>query len=147
MAGDGAIDPASLTLIGTVLALFAEYGPWALAVIPLAFVFRFWRSGEFISKAVHDQITEATRQRYLDLLDRFNNQQEAIRLWREHAERAARAAEQAQTRQAEILAGLGEIAREIRELRDDLRDRGWDNGPRLPDRGRRPPGAGAREGA
>lgn len=134
-----------------VLDLLVRYGPWALAVLPLAIVFRFWRSGEFISKAVHDQIVEATRQRYLDLLDRFTSQQEAIRLWREHAERAAHAAEQAQARQAEVLTGLDDLARDLRELRNDVREQGYGPGApsRLPERGgggggRRP--AGPREG-
>lgn len=89
-------------------------------VVVLTLVLRVWRSGEFVSKAVHDQIVQATTQRYLDLLDRFNNQQEAIRLWRENAERAAKAVELSQTQHADLIARLAALAKELEEFRDDF---------------------------
>lgn len=101
---------------------------------------RAWRSGEFLPKSTHDAFLKAAEQRYLDLLDRFNQQQRAIELWRENAERAAKATEVAQSQHTDILARLADVLREAEGLRDDIRA--------LPDRGAlgRPGRPGAREG-
>jgi hypothetical protein len=111
------VDP---TGAAALVALLTNGGPWAVVVVVLTLVLRVWRSGEFVSKAVHDQIVAATTQRYLDLLDRFNNQQDAIKLWRENSERAARTAELSQTQHADILARLDAHGRELEEFRDDF---------------------------
>lgn len=118
-------------------------------VVVLGVVLRAWRSGEFISKPTHDTIVTATTQRYLDLLDRFNNQQAAIEKWREQAERAARIAEQAQTQHAQLLAAAVAVERAVEALRDDFhgarvwRELGPPEAPEPGPRNRRP---GAREG-
>ncbi len=124
-----------------LIALLTNGGPWAVVVVVLGLVLRVWRSGEFISKAVHDTIVAATTQRYLDLLDRFNNQQEAIKLWREQADRAAKNAEQGQAQHADLRRDVEQLRRELEELRDDLRA----PGPAGPAGGGRRPDA--REGA
>lgn len=134
------MDPASAAAL---VALLSQGGPWAVVVVVLGVVLRAWRGGEFISKPTHDQIVTATTQRYLDLLDRFNNQQAAIDKWREQAERAATAAEQSQTQHGQVLAAVAALGREVGELRDDLRDHGLPGGNRSPARR----GPGAREGA
>ena len=103
-----------------LVALLTNGGPWAVVVVVLTLVLRVWRSGEFVSKAVHDQIVAATTQRYLDLLDRFNNQQEAIKLWRENSERAGKTAEGSQAQHAELLSRLEALRRELEEFRDDF---------------------------
>lgn len=136
------MDPATVTAIGAILGWIREYGPWGLAVAVIAGVLGVWRSGEFLPKSIHDTIVTATTQRYLDLLDRFNAGQEALKLWREAAERAAKAAEVAQSQHADILTRLEALRREMEELRDDLRERDGFGSGRPP--GRRP---GAREGA
>lgn len=121
-----------------LVALLTNGGPWAVVVVVLTLVLRVWRSGEFISKSVHDTIVAATTQRYTDLLDRFNNQQEAIKLWRENSERATKAAEAAAAQHAELLSRLAALAAELGEFRDDFHGaRVWrELGP--------PPGAGDR---
>jgi hypothetical protein len=126
------VDP---TGAAALIALLTNGGPWAVVVVVLTLVLRVWRSGEFVSKAVHDQIVAATTQRYLDLLDRFNQQQDAIKLWREQAERAARTAEATQTQHAELLSRLAALARELEEFRDDFHGaRVWrEMGPPPPD--------------
>lgn len=103
-----------------------------MVVVVVGLLLRTWRSGEFVSKAVHDQIMAATTQRYLDLLDRFNSQQEAIKLWRENAERATKAAEQTQARQTELLSRLTDVLGQVKELREDIRERASGNPRRGP---------------
>ena len=103
-----------------LVALLTNGGPWAVVVVVLSLVLKVWRSGEFVSKAVHDQIVAATTQRYTDLLARFDNQQEAIKLWRENSERAGKAAAAAQMAHADILARLEALRRELEEFRDDF---------------------------
>ena len=132
------MDPQSAAAL---VGLLTNGGPWAVVVVVLGLVLRAWRSGDFISKAVHDAIAAVLRERYNDLLDRLKNAQEAIIEWRTAAERAAKAAEQAQERQKEVLQHLStvrgdlqSVATQIRELRDDLRD-----GGAVPDRRERPP--------
>ena len=126
-----------------LVALLTNGGPWAVVVVVLTLVLRVWRSGEFVSKAVHDQIVAATTQRYLDLLDRFNNQQEAIKLWRENSERGGKAAELSQAQHAELLARLAALERGLEEFRDDFhgarvwRELGPGDAPN--DRPRQPP--------
>lgn len=141
------MDPVTISALGTIISLIVQYGPWAVAVIVIFYLGRIWKSGEFLPKGIHDQIIEATKQRYVDLLDRFNNQQEAIKLWREHAERAAKAAEQSQARQTEVMARISEMHTDLRELRDDIRD--FRDGIRPPtgDNRSRPPQRPWREGA
>jgi len=143
------VDP---TGAAALIALLTNGGPWAVVVVVLSLVLKVWRSGEFVSKAVHDQIVAATTQRYLDLLDRFNNQQEAIKLWRENSDRAGRAAELSQTAHADILVRLEALRRELEEFRDDFhgarvwRELGPGDAPN--DRPRPPPARrpGPREG-
>ena len=89
-------------------------------VVVLGLVLRAWRSGEFISKPVHDTIVDAVKQRYTDLLDRFENQQEAIKLWRENSERASKATEVSQVQHADLLARLAAMHSELKEFRDDF---------------------------
>jgi hypothetical protein len=111
------VDPGGAAAL---VALLTNGGPWAVVVVVLSLVLKVWRSGEFVSKAVHDQIVAATTQRYTDLLARFDNQQEAIKLWRENSERAGKAAEASQTAHADILARLAALERELEEFRDDF---------------------------
>lgn len=125
------MDPASAAAL---VALLSQGGPWAVVVVVLGVVLRAWRGGEFISKPTHDTIVAAATQRYLDLLDRFNNQQAAIASWREQAERAAKNAEQAQTQHTDLLRAVEQTRRQVEELRDDLRDHGLPDGHRTPNR-------------
>lgn len=118
-------------------------------VVVLGVVLRAWRSGEFVSKAVHDQILAATTQRYTDLLERFNNQQAAIEKWREQAERAAKTAEAAQTQHAQLLSAVVAVERAVEEFRDDFHGaRVWHElgPPDAPEPGPRNRRPGAREG-
>jgi hypothetical protein len=136
------VDPGGAAAL---VALLTNGGPWAVVVVVLTLVLRVWRSGEFISKSVHDTIVAATTQRYTDLLDRFNNQQEAIKLWRENSSRATAAAEAAAAQHAEVLARLAALAAEVEEFRDDFRAaRAWRELGPPPGDGRPDPGSGRR---
>jgi len=127
------VDPASAAAL---VALLAQGGPWAVVVVVLGIVLRAWRSGEFIPKPTHDQIVAATTQRYLDLLDRFNNQQTALEKWREQADAAAKTAEAAQGHHTELLRRAEDIRKQLEDLKDDLRE--YFGAVRPPNR--RPPG-------
>jgi hypothetical protein len=129
------VDPASAAAL---IGLLSQGGQWAVVVVVLGLVLRVWRSGEFISKAVHDTIVASVKQRYDDLLDRLKNAQEAIIEWRKTAETAVVTAEQAQQRQKEVLsnfaelrmqadalrAALDRLRQEVAELRADMADQG-----------------------
>lgn len=134
------MDPASA---GALVSLLTSGGPWAVVVVVLGIVLRAWRSGEFISKPTHDTIVVATTQRYLDLLDRFNNQQSAIEKWREQAERVSKIAEAGQAQHAELLTRMEIVRQNLEELRNDFhgarvwREMGPEDNSRQP-RNRRP---------
>lgn len=124
-----AVEPATATTLVALLAVIREYGPLGLGFVAAFFFLRSWRAGEFLPKATHDAIVEATRQRYLDMLERYKASQDGLLAWRESAERAARGAEATQADHQAILTRLAEMLRELEELRDDLRDRERDPPP------------------
>jgi hypothetical protein len=133
--------------LAAVFTLVREFGPLGAVGVGAFFVLRAWRSGEFLPKALHDVIVEGVRQRYADMADRYAAAAAGQAAWREHAERAARAAEVSQTEHVAIFARMDALQRELGELRDDLRERGAprDGEPRGDRPAPRRPGS--REGA
>lgn len=115
------MDPATAT---AMVALLSQGGPWAVVVVVLGAVIRVWRSGEFLSKPIHDTIVAATTQRYLDMLERYKASQDGLLAWRENAERATKAAEEAQSQHAVLLSRVERLQHDLDELRSDLRDMG-----------------------
>jgi hypothetical protein len=136
------VEPATIGAITAILGLLYQYGPWGVSVVVLWVVLGVWRTGEFLPKSTHDTIVAATTQRYIDLLDRFNGQQEAIKLWREQAERAIKTTEIAQTQHAELFTRLADLQRDVQEVHEDIRSTLLDNGTTPRPSARRPGPAG-----